>query len=102
MCKLLRVCEKKSSALDSGTEHAIMDSIREVSRDRTSLIIAHRLSTIVDAHRIVMLDKSGRVAETGTHNELLAKRGAYYAAWMQQQQAEVEVAELQNSSKESD
>jgi ABC-type transport system involved in Fe-S cluster assembly fused permease/ATPase subunit len=55
-----------------------------VARTRSALIIAHRLSTIVDADRIVVLNTEGRVAEQGTHADLLAARGLYYSTWMRQ------------------
>ena len=77
--------DEATSALDSDTERAIMASIREVSRDRTALIIAHRLSTVIDADKIVVLDKRGYVAEEGTHQQLMQKRGRYYTSWMKQQ-----------------
>ncbi len=59
-----------------GYRGARQRAIREVLRDRTALIIAHRLSTIREADRIVVFHK-GRVAESGTHEELLALRGVY-------------------------
>jgi ATP-binding cassette subfamily B protein len=71
--------------LDSHAEKAILQAMRTISEGHTSLVIAHRLSTIVDADQIVVLDQ-GRVVEVGSHQQLLAKQGAYYALWQSQQQ----------------
>ena len=61
--------------------------MRNVARDRTTLVIAHRLSTIVDAQQILVMDK-GRIIERGTHRELLARQGVYAQMWELQQQKE--------------
>ncbi|MCK9250211.1 MAG: ABC transporter ATP-binding protein/permease [Solirubrobacteraceae bacterium] len=74
------VLDEATSAVDNETEAAIQRSLRRVSRDRTTIVIAHRLSTIRHAHRIHVLH-DGRVAESGTHDELLAVRGRYAALW---------------------
>jgi len=76
--------DEATSALDSDTERNIMESIREISKDRTAIIIAHRLSTVVDADRIVVLDGKGGVAEIGSHAQLLANKGQYYHTWQRQ------------------
>ena len=76
--------DEATSALDSRTEQEILATLRRVSQDRTTLAIAHRLSTIADADRILVLDQ-GRLAESGTHGELLAKRGLYAEMWARQQ-----------------
>ena len=68
--------DEATSALDSRTEQAILATLRRVSQHRTTLAIAHRLSTIADADRILVLDQ-GRLAECGTHAELLGARGLY-------------------------
>jgi len=80
------VLDEATSALDSFTEREIQGALHGVSEGRTTLVIAHRLSTIVDAHEIVFLDK-GRIVERGTHQELLAKGGAYAAMWSRQKEA---------------
>lgn len=79
------VFDEATSALDSANERAIQAELRAVSRGKTTLVIAHRLSTVADAHRIVVLH-AGRVAETGTHEELLALGGRYAEMWRLQQQ----------------
>jgi ABC-type transport system involved in Fe-S cluster assembly fused permease/ATPase subunit len=77
------VFDEATSALDTRTERAIQASLREVSRGHTTLVIAHRLSTIVDADEILVL-ADGRIAERGTHAELLAAGGLYATMWQRQ------------------
>jgi len=81
----LLIFDEATSALDSLTEEDITRTIREISADgeQITILIAHRLSTIMHADRIYVLEK-GVVAETGTHSELLAEKGLYYAMWRQQ------------------
>jgi ABC-type transport system involved in Fe-S cluster assembly fused permease/ATPase subunit len=81
------VLDEATSALDSHTEREIQDALERVSRNRTSLVIAHRLSTIVAADEIIVLDQ-GRIAERGTHRELLATGGLYASMWNRQREAE--------------
>jgi ATP-binding cassette, subfamily B, heavy metal transporter len=78
--------DEATSALDTHTEREIQAALREVSRDRTTLVIAHRLSTVVDADEILVLDQ-GRIVERGTHKDLLAHGGAYAAMWNRQKEA---------------
>ncbi|MBY0316002.1 MAG: ABC transporter ATP-binding protein/permease [Bdellovibrionales bacterium] len=79
--------DEATSALDSHTEKSIQESLKEVSKNRTTLVIAHRLSTIVDADEILVL-KDGLIVERGLHRELLAKKGEYASMWKKQQQEE--------------
>ncbi|MGN6338605.1 ABC transporter ATP-binding protein [Mycobacterium sp.] len=74
----LLILDEATSSVDTRTEALIQHAMCELRRDRTSFIIAHRLSTIRDADRIVVV-QSGRIVEQGSHVELLARRGAYYA-----------------------
>ena len=78
--------DEATSALDTRTEREIQASLAEVSRGRTTLVIAHRLSTIVDADEIIVL-ADGRIAERGTHADLLRRDGLYAAMWRRQQHA---------------
>ena len=74
------VLDEATSAVDNETEAAIQRSLARIAVGRTTLVIAHRLSTVRRAHRIHVLD-DGRVAEAGTHDELLALGGIYAALW---------------------
>ena len=75
--------DEATSALDSRTEQDILATLHRVSERRTTIAIAHRLSTIADADKIIVLDH-GRMAEQGTHAELLAKGGLYAEMWARQ------------------
>jgi len=69
--------DEATSALDATNERSIMEKLAAVQRGRTSVVIAHRLSTVRDADQILVLD-GGRVVERGSHDELTARRGAYF------------------------
>ncbi|MCP5420999.1 MAG: ABC transporter ATP-binding protein/permease [Gammaproteobacteria bacterium] len=74
------IFDEATSALDSKAERAILQSLRQVSAEHTTLVIAHRLSTIVDADEIVVLEQ-GRIAERGEHDALLERGGIYAQLW---------------------
>jgi ABC-type transport system involved in Fe-S cluster assembly fused permease/ATPase subunit len=78
------VFDEATSALDSKAEQAIQAQLKEIAKNRTTLVIAHRLSTVADAQQILVLDH-GRIVERGTHQSLLAERGLYAQMWERQQ-----------------
>ena len=78
-------CDEWTSSLDGQTELDVQNQLRSASEGHTRLMIAHRLSSIADADRIVVLNH-GRVDESGSHQELLARRGAYAHMWHAQRQ----------------
>ena len=77
--------DEATSSLDTKTEKEIQESLKTVSRDRTTIIIAHRLSTVVDCDEIIVL-KEGQIIERGRHSELLARGGEYSVMWTKQQE----------------
>ncbi len=80
------IFDEATSALDSKSEKAIQAELGRIAQGRTALVIAHRLSTVMDADQILVLDH-GRIAERGTHRELLDAGGEYSRMWALQQQA---------------
>lgn len=83
--------DEATSALDTRTEQDILATLHNVAEGRTSLSIAHRLSTIADADQILVLDQ-GRLAESGTHANLLKKRGLYAEMWNRQASEQINEA----------
>ena len=86
------VFDEATSSLDTKTEQAIQETLREVARNHTTLVIAHRLSTVVDADRILVMDQ-GRIVEQGTHRELLERQGRYQQMWQLQQKEQAALLE---------
>jgi ATP-binding cassette subfamily B protein len=80
------ILDEATSALDTRTEQEIQAALRDVSRDRTTLVIAHRLSTVVEADEILVL-QDGQVAERGSHAALIAADGLYAEMWRRQSEA---------------
>jgi len=80
------ILDEATSALDTQTEQEIQTALEIVSKNRTTLVIAHRLSTVVGADEIIVL-RAGEIAERGTHNKLLRKKGLYAEMWSRQREA---------------
>ncbi|MBM3592605.1 MAG: ABC transporter ATP-binding protein/permease [Alphaproteobacteria bacterium] len=82
----LLILDEATSALDTRTEQDIQAALRDVARNRTTLVIAHRLSTVVEADEIIVLQE-GTIAERGTHGGLIAAGGLYADMWRRQSEA---------------
>jgi len=78
------IFDEATSALDYESERAIMDNLDAISAGRTMIMIAHRLSTVRRSDQIIVIDR-GKVAEQGSHEELLAQKGVYYSLYTQQE-----------------
>lgn len=85
----IMIFDEATSALDTGSEQAILKSLKEVARNHTTLVIAHRLSTIIDADHILVME-AGNIIEQGSHTQLLEKKGSYYNMWELQQKDRLE------------
>ncbi len=79
----LFVLDEATSSIDTETERMIQNAIEKVLSDRTSFVVAHRLSTIVSADKILVI-RHGKITESGTHRELLRKKGYYYTLYTNQ------------------
>jgi subfamily B ATP-binding cassette protein MsbA len=77
------ILDEATSALDTESERLVQEAIDRLLAGRTVFVIAHRLSTIIHADQILVIDR-GRIAERGTHQELLAQRGAYFRLYSMQ------------------
>ena len=80
------IFDEATSALDYESERVIMQNMDQIGANRTMLIIAHRLSTVRRCDRIIVVDK-GEIIEDGSHDELMAAKGAYYNLYSQQEGA---------------
>ena len=86
----IMIFDEATSALDSATEKSIQAELRDIAKDRTTLVIAHRLSTIIDADQILVMDH-GRIVERGNFRELIEQNGKFAEMWRLQQQEEATV-----------
>ena len=93
------ILDEATAALDTETEKLIQDALNKLVRNRTTLAIAHRLSTLRNADKLLVLDK-GRVAEFGTHSELLKNKGIYYKLVMAQRKMATSLADQTKTAAE--
>jgi len=95
------LCDEPTSSLDSETEQDIMNNLKAIGSDRTTLIIAHRLSTIQDCDQIIVMHQ-GRVVEQGTHDELMRKGGRYIELLKMQEYIDDDTVESKEDSTKDD
>jgi len=93
------ILDEATSSVDTRTERQIQRALDELLKGRTSFVIAHRLSTIRNADQVLVLEE-GRIVERGKHEELLARRGAYYNLYMKQFLREEERATVGGDGRE--
>ncbi len=91
------IFDEATSALDSTTEKSIQAELREIARNRTTLVIAHRLSTIVDADQILVME-DGRIVERGNFRELIDANGRFAGMWALQQEEDAERRSAEESA----
>ncbi|MBE6701590.1 MAG: ABC transporter ATP-binding protein [Ruminococcaceae bacterium] len=80
------ILDEATAAMDTATEQKIQKALTEITKDKTTIIIAHRLSTLKDADRLIVIE-NGKMTETGTHKELIMKKGDYHKLYKMQLEA---------------